>query len=417
MSSERIKLAIVVHAPAPYRIAQHRRIVHELGDEVELCSIFMHEHNWQPWKTPLPEEINPIVFGRGEHGKQFQKSLRGWWHEWRKMREAIDWIKKNRVDAVITAGYHDLGLLRLILWCHRSGLPNFMFSDSNVYGDQPRGWRRYAKSRYVSWIVSKLTGLMPCGTYGRQYFHRYGGANKPAFFVPHEPDYAKIFTVTGEQRNGVREKFHIRADCRYFVYSGRLAKVKRVDTLIDAFAKIAGQRPDWDLLIIGGGDLSDELHARVPTELEQRIVWTGFIEEADELSALYACGDVFVLPSSYEPWAVVVCEAAAAGLAIVASRVVGAAGELCREGVNGQLFTPGDVDGLATALLDVTTSDERVLQLRRGSLQVLDEWRRRGDPVEGIRQALVHVGLLPPRAPREPNPPTPTIVERQVAAS
>src|SRR5690606_22911919 len=101
----------------------------------------------------------------------------------------------------------------------------------------------------------KLTGLMPCGTYGQQYFDRYGGAEKPTFFVPHEPDYARIFAVTDEQKDAVRAKYGVRAGRRYFVYSGRLAPVKRVDTLIDAFVQIAGERSEWDLLIIGDGDL------------------------------------------------------------------------------------------------------------------------------------------------------------------
>jgi glycosyltransferase involved in cell wall biosynthesis len=119
---------------------------------------------------------------------------------------------------------------------------------------------------------------------------------------------------------------------------------------------------------------------------------------------------VFILPSSYEPWAVVVCEAAAAGLAIVASRIVGAAGELCREGVNGRLFTPGSVEELAQALLEVTASEEIVAAMGRASLEVLDDWRRRGDPVQGVRLALAHVGLLDPPPPVEPNPPTPITV-------
>src|SRR5690606_26573335 len=133
-------------------------------------------------------------------------------------------------------------------------------------------------------------------------------------------------------------QYQLRPDRRYFLYSGRLAPVKRVDTLLDAFIQIAAERPDWDLLIVGGGPLEASLKARVPEQLRDRVAWTGFIGDPDELAAVYACADVFILPSSYEPWAVVVCEAAAAGLPILASEVVGAAGELCRNGVNGWLF-------------------------------------------------------------------------------
>jgi glycosyltransferase involved in cell wall biosynthesis len=404
--SRKPRLAIVANGPSPYRVHQHERIAREMAGEVELWSLFFYEHNWQPWTRPLPPEIRPVVFGPGE-AIQEKNDRGGWLRQWGKAGRVIDWLKVHEIDAVITTGYNDPGLMRLIRWCHSHGLPNFMFGDANLHGDRARGLKKALKKQYVGWVVRRLTGLMPCGLYGRQFFEAYGGADKPWFYMPHEPDYAKIFRVTPDQRAAAMAKFGIRPDRRYFIYSGRLVGVKRVDTLIDAFAKLAEQRPDWDLLIVGGGSLEAELRARVPQHLASRVVWTGFIDDADELARLYTCGHVFILPSSYEPWAVVVCEATAAGMPVVASRVVGAAGELCREGTNGRLFKPGDVAELAEALLDVTESSERLAQLSAGSLQVLDDWRRRGDPVQGVRLALAHVGLLPPPPPVEPDPPTP----------
>ena len=407
MPAKPIKLAVVANAPSPYRLHQHARIARELGDEVELWSLFLYEHNLQPWTHPLPEAIRPVVFGHGQSVAE-KRTFFGRLRQWRKMKEVMRWLEEHRVDAVITTGYNDWGLMRLIAWCRRRGTPNYMFSDSNVRCDIARGLRRLRKRLYVSWVVRNLSGLLPCGSYGRQFYEQYGGRGKACFYMPHEPDYASIFSVTAEDRAQAQAKFSLRDDRRYFLYSGRLASVKRVDTLIDAFARIARERPGWDLLIVGGGELDAELHARVPAELAHRVAWTGFIGSVDELAALYTCGDVFILPSSIEPWAVVVCEAAAAGLPIVASNVVGAAGELCREGVNGRLFPPGDVGALAEVLLDVSADERRLAAMRTASLAVLDDWRRRGDPVQGVRQALHHAGLLPaPAAEVEPMPPTP----------
>jgi glycosyltransferase involved in cell wall biosynthesis len=404
-------LAIVANAPSPYRIAQHLRIADEMGDQVELWSVFLNEHNWQPWSHDLPEKIRPVVFGPGESVGSAENPT-AVWNDWRKAGRVISWLKEHHVEAVVTTGCNSVGLLRLIAWCRRNGVPNFMFADSNVYGDRVTGWKRWIKRRYLSWVVRNLSGLMPCGEYGRRYFEPYGGAAKPSFFMPHEPDYRRIFDVTAEDRERVESKFNLTTGRRRFLYSGRLATVKRVDTLIDAFAKIAAERPDWDLLIVGGGPLEAELKARVPAALRDRVAWTGFIDDPHELAALYVCGEVFILPSSYEPWAVVVCEAAAAGLAIVASQVVGAAGELCRDGVNGRAFPPGDVDALADALLEVSADDNRLRQLRLASLKILDDWRRLGDPVQGVRLALAHAKLLPAPPVVNPHPPTPTSLER-----
>lgn len=408
-------LAVIANAPSPYRISQHLRIAREMSDQVELWSLFLNEHNWQPWSHVLPDEIRPVVFGPGESVGR-KTSVAAVWRDWRKAGRVIRWLQEHQVEAVVTTGCNSLGLLRIIAWCSRAGVPNFMFADSNVYGDRVTGWRRWIKRRYLSWVVKNLTGLMPCGEYGRRYFEPYGGAAKPSFFMPHEPDYRRIFEVTAEDRERVESKFNLAAGRRRFVYSGRLASVKRVDTLIDAFVKIAGERPDWDLLIVGGGPLEAELKSRVPAELADRVAWAGFIDDPYELAALYTCGEAFILPSSYEPWAVVVCEAAAAGMAIIASQVVGAAGELCRDGVNGRAFPPGDVDALADALLEVSSDEDRLREFRLSSLKVLDDWRRRGDPVQGVRLALAHAKLLPPPPAVKPDPPTPTSLDRRKGA-
>jgi hypothetical protein len=99
-------------------------------------------------------------------------------------------------------------------------------------------------------------------------------------------------------------------------------------------------------------------------------------------------------------------------LAIIASQVVGAAGELCRDGVNGRAFPPGSVDALADALLEMSADDDRLHEYRLASLRVLDDWRRRGDPVQGVRLALADANLLPSPPPVQPHPATPTSLDR-----
>jgi glycosyltransferase involved in cell wall biosynthesis len=68
------------------------------------------------------------------------------------------------------------------------------------------------------------------------------------------------------------------------------------------------------------------------------------------LPEVYAAADIYALVSTYEPFGVVVREAAAAGLPIVCSRVAGAAGDVAVGGRNGFLVDPQDIDGVASAL-------------------------------------------------------------------
>ena len=171
---------------------------------------------------------------------------------------------------------------------------------------------------------------------------------------------------------------------------------KRVDLLLDAFAAIAAERPDWDLLIAGDGVLGDELRQRVPQVLRSRVVWTGFLEQED-LKSAYHASDVLVLPSDYEAWAVVVQEAMAAGLVVVSSDVAGASFDLIEDGISGRIFASGQCNELQQALLQVTAAED-IEGLKLRSRAALDTWRSRTDPVAEIRRALSDAGALPQSA-------------------
>ena len=410
MSSDKKKLAIVSTVLAPYRISQHLRIAREMGDQIQLFSCVLFQHDWQPWTHEFPEEIGPVVFGKGESSRgKNRHPIR----QWKKMGRVIEFLKEHQIDMVITTGVTNIGSLRLVRWCHQNSLPVFMFADANVLGDTATGAKRAFKNAYMNYAVSRMTGLLPCGTRGQQYFARYGGEEKPNFFMPHEPDYGRIFDVTKEACAELLERRGWDPERKRIIFTGRLVKVKGIETLIDAFVKIHEQRPEWDLLIVGGGELEQELRDRVAQAIPDpnRVLWTGFINDQHELSTLYRVADVFVLPSVYEPWAAVVPEAAAAGLVILASEMVGAAAELCVDGVNGGTFSPRDSQKLAELLLDVTSDPQRMMEMRNASLGVLDDWRRRGDPVQGVRLAMACAGLLPEPGPVEPSPPTPKGVD------
>jgi glycosyltransferase involved in cell wall biosynthesis len=130
----------------------------------------------------------------------------------------------------------------------------------------------------------------------------------------------------------------------------------------------------------------------VPERLRARVVWTGFLGVQADVTAVYRLSDVLVLPSDFEPWALVVNEAVAAGLAVVASDAVGAALELVQDGVNGYLFPAGDVAVLTDRLLKVT-DQANLHRMKAASPQVLADWRAKADPVNGLRAALHSAGL------------------------
>jgi glycosyltransferase involved in cell wall biosynthesis len=386
----KVRLGIIATAPSPYRIHQHQRVVSELRN-VELFSVFLQDYNWQPWQHSLPAEIQPVIFQQSSAKHQVGRfcSLENQLYT---SRQICYWLNDKQIDAVILTGYNDLAKLKVVHWCQKHGVPLFIFGDSNIRCDRTSVTRSFAKKLLVKWVIRRASGVMPCGRLGAAYFAQYGATEETTFFVPHEPDYELIQSLDAATRDNVRQRFNLPRSRRRIVYCGRLAAVKRVDLLIEAFQQIAVARPEWDLVVIGDGPLRERLEASVCAHLRDRVRWLGFLDQPADIAGIYRNCDVFVLPSDYEPWAVVVCEAAAAGLALIASDVVGAGAELIENGKNGYSFPAGNSAALKEALLEVT-EPVRLAQMQGATPLLLKAWRQRGDPVDGIAKALRSVGL------------------------
>lgn len=384
-------LAYIAPQQTPYRLHLLLRIARELP-QITLYSMFTHEFGDSQWKMESPPEINPVLFGPGEYCFD-QARLRSAKNEWHRGGKMIKWMEQRRIDAVLLLGYSDAGRLRVLRWARRKKIPVYLWGDSNIRGDQISGVRKVAKTILVRRVVKQLDAIFSCGSLGKEYFLKYGAPANKIYYMPVEPDYDQIAAAPPELIEQVRQQYRLYPNRRRLVYSGRMVDLKRVDLVVDAFVAIAQQRSEWDLLMIGGGPLESDLKARVPPNLKDRVIWTGFIDGQQKISAMYRCCDALALCSDLEPWALVINEAAAAGMAIIATNVVGAAAELVRDGVNGYTVPTGDLKTLTQRVLEVTDSTN-IDRMKAASLQVLADWRRDGDPVAGLKRALIDTGVI-----------------------
>jgi glycosyltransferase involved in cell wall biosynthesis len=135
------------------------------------------------------------------------------------------------------------------------------------------------------------------------------------------------------------------------LFVGRLHERKRIDKLIHAFAKVKLAVPDAKLKIVGSGELEKKLRTLVKNlGLWDDIQLTGFVPDT-ELPSHYANASVFVLPSAYEGFGIVLLEAMASGLPIVSVKT-GVAETVIRHGWNGYLV---DYETMADAIIKLLT--------------------------------------------------------------
>ncbi len=131
-------------------------------------------------------------------------------------------------------------------------------------------------------------------------------------------------------------------------YVGRYHRQKSPGTLLEAIAGIRGSLPAARLLMIGDGPLEADLRRQAERlGLAGRVV---FFPPQNDLARLYACLDVFALPSRWEGLPLVLLEAGAAGVPVVASDAPGNREVVAHENT-GLLFRPGDPQDAGRAIL------------------------------------------------------------------
>jgi len=149
---------------------------------------------------------------------------------------------------------------------------------------------------------------------------------------------------------------------------GRLSREKGFDRLIEAFCRIAGDHPDWHLVIVGEGPERRRLEQQVrESALSGRIHLPGWFE--NPWSALQSAG-LFVLPSHYEGFPNALLEAMAAGLAVIAFDCPSGPAEIIQPDINGMLIANGDLSALTAAIRSLLDKPDLRQQLGQHAREV-----------------------------------------------
>ena len=176
--------------------------------------------------------------------------------------------------------------------------------------------------------------------------------------------------------NGIRpERFHqARPEGPTVLFVGRLHQRKGVDVLLRAMPRVLERVPEARLLVAGSGEREAQLRAlHGELDLGDAVEFLGFVPDED-LPDLYASATVFTMPSLYEGFGIVMIEALASSVPVVAF-ATGGAPEVIEDGVNGHLADP---DTLADRLADVLEDPARAAAMGRRGRELVEErysWR------------------------------------------
>ncbi len=144
---------------------------------------------------------------------------------------------------------------------------------------------------------------------------------------------------------------------RNFLFLGRLSPEKNLKTLVKVFNAL----PSHNLLIVGNGELKDELGSIANSNIS-------FFQHVDnaELKKIFLSNDILILPSLSEPWGLVVEEALYFGMPVVVSRNCGAS-ELITSDVNGYIIAPESFEKIKDVVEKI---DDNVFKRLKANIDV-----------------------------------------------
>lgn len=169
----------------------------------------------------------------------------------------------------------------------------------------------------------------------------------------------------------LKKRYKIPKASPVILFVGRLDKEKHIDILLKAFSKILSNI-HGKLVITGTGkEKSTLVKLAKRLRIERDVIFTGFIFDKD-LPFLYRIADVFAIASIAELQSIATMEAMAAGLPIVATKVM-ALPELVYDGKNGFLFDEGDTETLANRILKILKNPALKKKMSQNSLKIISQ--------------------------------------------
>lgn len=256
------------------------------------------------------------------------------------------------------------------IFAKRHGVPCVV----QAHGSVPRNQQRFLKSVYDRLFsfrmlknASKVIALTPAET---QQYVNIGIPKEKIETIPNGINLSNYRDLP--TRGTFRKKFAISNNQKIVLYLGRIHKVKGLDILLEAFARVVAKLQDVKLVIAGPDDgYLEELERLIKAlGIENHVHVVGPVYGIDKLTA-YVDADVYVLPSRYETFPMSVLEAVACGTPVILSENCGVA-EYFKDRVG--LVVKPDSSHLKEALLEILQNHERRMFFRENCRDVIEDF-------------------------------------------
>ncbi|MCW3807477.1 glycosyltransferase family 4 protein [Plebeiibacterium marinum] len=258
-------------------------------------------------------------------------------------KSLLELVKNIDPDKIICSGWVDKGYLKTAKY-YKGKIPTVLTLDNQWFGGIKQQIARIISPFY---LIKHFSHAWVPGEPQAKYARKLGFG---------ENIYTGFYSADINNFNNIYKEKNNKEIPKRLLYVGRYIPQKGLDLLFDAFIELQKESAnDWELWCLGTGELYDQRPSH------PKIKHYGFVQPTDMPKYLKETG-VFVLPSRFEPWGVVVHEMAAAGFPMVCSSAIGSTSQFLMENQNGYIFKNEDKEELKQALKKIMQLDQEELK-------------------------------------------------------
>jgi glycosyltransferase involved in cell wall biosynthesis len=386
MSEKRYRVLAICAHPVQYMAPNLRRLAKEpsIDFQVAYCSLKgalpSHDSEFNTtvqWDIPLLDGYDWAEVPNKGSGSEsfFGLNNPGLWRL----------IRKEKFDAILCY----TGYVRASFWiayaASRLGGTAFLFgTDASALASRiAKRWKTNFKQVFWPVLFSLADQVIVPSTATANLIRSLGVPDQKITLTPYSVDNDWWLQRSREvDRKTVRAEWGASPTTCVFLFCAKLQFWKRPFDLLHAFASVSSR--DALLIFAGEGPLRSGLaDEALRLGISERVRFLGFVNQS-VLPAIYTASDLMVLPSEYEPFAVVVNEASCCGCPVAASDHVGAAGDLIAPVSSALIFPCGDVQAIAKVLENAIADRFQLTAFGQAARKRMDSW----SPRENIRATI-----------------------------
>lgn len=345
------KIIVITSNIAPYR----KMWCEELAKFYDVTIVYTKDHDYERDDRWLQKESEICKIHKLKNDKDLFDPI---------CFDVIDVIKNNKNALIIFDGYGPKTNLLGLLYCRLKGSYSLVNVDGYPTERNKSALREFVKKL----VIGKLcTGFTASGEAAKDHLVTYGA--DPEKIIVHNfssirEDQIANRPFSSQEKLAIRKKLGIESERKIVLGVGRFLPLKRFEDLIDAVKRC---KSDCDLYLLGGQATKEYLELTQGTD---RVHFIDFVLP-EQVSEYYKASDLFVLPSETDVWGLVLNEAMAQGIPVIASDSV--VGALSLIDGNGKIFKTYDVDELSEDI-DLCLKEENNAAMSLKSLEIIKEF-------------------------------------------